>query len=474
MKKEIKLRIVLWGVFFLFLLFLFYKALSPFGNTGYVYQGDNEFISDMRPETRVNIKNDFQEIIGEPIYFSLRTSRKFDNALLEFDYKNNNKNIPVLEAGVLVDSVVWQHKMQNIENKHIDEIAASWEKIIGDNVFLFIRPGFNASSSYDNLISFEDNLPSIDEIAVYNYDLNYNYSIDSYSSSSEYFVVESDLRGPYQFYTYIKKEDLDFSFIFKDLNSNKDPDPVVINLYYREFLIDTFRLDDDGISEDIQEESEERNLLVRLPNLPEGVYKIELRVNNDIITESIRTKQNKLSFLNKVWLASSSENILLNTDSRMILAQTTNPESVQNIAIGSTTLEVKETFKQFSGLRKGSSTKMILEKGDIIIAGDGLFSFSEESLFDPKLKKVDRNFNPDQFNYIMSSYEGNKDSSEWRHAKIEFDLNEAYRENSKYGFMISAPGLRADDNIEDSIEIKNLKIHLEGKTLFEKIKDILN
>ncbi len=55
-------------------------------------------------------------------------------------------------------------------------------------------------------------------------------------------------------------------------------------------------------------------------------------------------------------------------------------------------------------------------------------------------------------------------------ATVELDIKHAYREDGKYSFMISVPGLKAEDKVNDNLEIYSLEVKLSGRTLWEKIK----
>ncbi|MDA3840134.1 MAG: hypothetical protein PF572_03515 [Patescibacteria group bacterium] len=474
----IKLRIILWHILVIAVLFFVYMAIVPSGHISYVYdlEKDSSFISKLSPRDRVEFPlGGAQKIIGDPVYFSLETPRKFNEAVLSIKYKNNNPlDNPIIEAGVLVDKTVWRYKLEPLDNHFLNYIYDEWAVFEGGGVSLFVNPN-NASSTYDSVDSFLANPPATREIAIYDYDLDIDYVLENYASSSGIKVFETDLRGPYQILAYIDNEDLYFDFSFIDVNKNKDDDEININLYFEDQLIDSGHLDDDGVKDDSGENSGLRNLRFDLVNMPKGVYKIELRVGDDIVTKSIETKQNKLSFLNKIWI--SDENISdfsVFTDSNIIYAQTSNPSSVQEIQFATSTFILGETFRQFSQELEASTTELIFEKGDIILAGNGVFSFNFDSLLNPNIKKIDSSFDlrNTEINYILADYEKPEKSGDYFTKEIKIDLAGAYRENSKYSFLISIPGLRVDDKINDSIEIDEIKVDLRGTDLLGKIKTI--
>lgn len=459
--------------------FFLYLAIVPSGKITYFYDftngdyqlaGANKFIGQLTPEEREEpIEDGSQKIIGDPVYFSLRTPRKFNKAKLTLEYKNESER-PLVEAGVLMDKIIWRYQLQPIENKIIDQLALIWNVVEKDGVMLLQR-----EKKYDTIENFLANLPPAEEIALYNYDFKKEFLIKNYEAGKVKQEINYSLRGTYQFYTYLKNEDLDFTFTFLDLNQNKDSDAVDVNLYYGDQLITSRHLDDDGVKTDNGEMKEVRSLNFFESNLPEGVYKVELRANDDVITKKITTSQSRVAFLNRIWLENENDkNISLYTDSQLINAQTINPGSLQNIKVGDKELEISSTYRQFSLMFENKVSEIKIAKGDVILSGSGVFSFNQGNLLDPNFKKVDESFsaNPIGINYILAGYRIPEEKDGWKTAQAEFDLNNAYREWNKDSFIISIPGLKADDEIDDSIEIKEIKLELEGKTLREKLNEI--
>ena len=97
---------------------------------------------------------------------------------------------------------------------------------------------------YQKIKDFLNNLPNINEIALYNYNLTKNIVLNNYAPKQEKRNISADLRGSYEFYTYIKNEDLDFLFKFSDLNKNKDKDNIDIIIYFQDKVIDSYAIND--------------------------------------------------------------------------------------------------------------------------------------------------------------------------------------------------------------------------------------
>ncbi len=474
----IKLRIVLWLTLSCVVSLLLYLAVIPTGHISYssAFIKKNFFIGELSPRDRVEFisptdKTKHAAIIGEPIYFSLYTPRRFNKAKLVLTYKRKSQEVnamPIIEAGVLVDKKIWRYDLKPLDNSIIDELARTWDVIREENLLLLQNPSLREASSseehYYRISKFiediQNNKIPLNQIALYNYNLDADYIWGYYQKQEKTRIIDYALRGSYQFYTYIKDETLDFKFVFTDINKNKDCDSIDINLYYRNKLIDWRHLDDDGDCLDDGQLSLERSLHFGVKDLPEGVYKIELRVNDDIITKNIETQQ-KIAFINNLRLAQDGhKNFLIYTDSPVIYVKTTHPSSLQTIKAGKKELKINETYKQFSATIASSSLKF--EHDGIIIAGKGVFAFSQNDLFNPSFVKVDNDFTLKQagVNYILAKYKIPTIKNGWQTAQAEFDISRAYRENYKYNFLISIPGLRADDSINDALIIKEAKIYL--------------
>jgi hypothetical protein len=471
----IKLRIFLWSLSGLVVLWLLYMAIVPNGKITYVqnFSGNNFFIQKLTPAERVEpIRNGTQKIVGNPVYFSLRTPRRFDSAKVEIKYKNNS-DLPIIETGVLADKTVWRYDTTPIENNIIDQLAATWYVTgKGDTVLL------QRQKRYNNVNDFLKKLPPQNEIALYNYDLQNKYLLPNYEPNDEGLATNYVLRGSYQFYTYIKNEELNFKLSFVDLNINKDKDPIDVYVYSDNKAIAAKRIEDNDIPENSNIVSAVKNLEFKINGLSEGVYKIEVKVNDDIATKKIETKQSKIAFINSVRLVDSNKsNIIMYTDSTQVSVQTINPSKLQTIFVNGKKTELNETYKQVDLVIGNNPVKEIkLAKDDVTLSGDGVFSFNRDELVNSNFKKINSKIDIDSsgINYILVDYHPSMQEGEWKMNTAKIDLGRAYREFNKYSFIVSIPGLKADDGINDNVEVDEIKVELEGTSLWEKIAKIFN
>ena len=486
---QVKFRLFLWLILACVLVFLLWQGIVPSGKINYSrdFEEENEsyFLRKLTPEERVSgIENGAQKIIGDPTYFFLRTPRRFEKAKLSITYKFQETKSPIgdlvslsiIEAGVLIDKDNWRFDIKPIENNILDKLSLAWERLEENGITLLQRSSSASSTKYLSVGEFINNPPALNRIAVYNYDQSFDYLISDYSSSTEELLLDKSLRGSFEIYTYLKEENLDYVFTFFDLNKSMGEDSIHVNLYYQDKIIDSFSLEDDGIVNDDNTKTEEHELKINLASLPEGVYKIEVVASDDIVTKKIKTKQGKIVFKNKLWLYEAGvEDLEILTNSQEIRIQTINPGSVQKILVNNIELDINETYKQFS-LKTGTSTSIInLSRDGMILAGDGFFALENDQLFYPEFRKVDNNldFNNTDIEYIIADYNKPVEVGDWKIAEVDFDLSNALREKGQYKFLISIPGLKSDDDIDDYIVLDEIRVELEGKSLWEKMKEFI-
>ncbi|MFH0840434.1 MAG: hypothetical protein V1865_00395 [bacterium] len=460
-----KIRLIFGLILLILLAWLVIMDIVPSGEITYKYSFSkySDFITKLHPNDRLLPEaSGEQKIIGDPVYFSLRTPRKFEKVRLSLKYKNEADNLPIISVGVLVDKMLWRYLMQPIENKFIDNLAKSWNVIKEDDLLLLQK-----DPKYSSIKDFLANLPERNRIALYNYDLkNYYYLADYQASVGG--TLPASLRGEYQIYTYIKNESLSFTFNFVDLNQNKDTDPIYIMLYdQNNKLLLQKELPDDGVAEITNQKTAERSLLLSSPSLSEGVYKIEVKVNDDILTKTLSTNQSKIAFKNKLWIAEGANNLQLYTDSASVSAQTINPASLQTIKVGADSLELLETYERFSIINHEPVKEISVLKGDLMITGNGVFAFSLSNLVNPAFKQVDHNFVVGDIQYILADYELPIEQDGWQERTVELDLSNAYREDDKNLFIISIPGLSDKDILADYIIISEIKAKVSGRSLRE-------
>lgn len=489
-KPERKLRILL--SFFLLLLILSFLLAKIIPGGEMVYRrdysrnffalGGQGFLSLLSPADRIDsTSSSYPRLLADPIYFSLFTPRSFDRVRLLVRYQDElSDKTPIIEAGLLKDKTVWRYQIKPIENKILDSL--NWSKLRQGALVLYQRLG-----ETEKLDNFLQNAASRNDLALYNYSLNKPFNLASYQPRQSSQVVASALRGPYQFYTYLDHESLNFNFYFQDLNQNYDlkgdgVSVVVSDLAGKEIF--SRDLPDDGEITDNGNLGPEKTFSLFLKDLPRGVYRVDVKTNDDLVTKKIVSTQSKLSFINKIWLEDKGSKALeVYTNSDYVRATAFGATGLQTLFFQAKAFEIDAPFQQFNFQIKNSKESspylLSVKPQALILENNGVFAFSPEALVDPSFLKIDNNWqDKSDINYILAEYETPQESGQDKLAILEFDLSDAYREKGKYGFMISIPGLYADNQnraalgLEPSyLQIKEIKAELSGKSLGEKIKE---
>jgi len=478
-----KFRLFLGLIFFILILFFLYLKVIPFGNITYSrdyvldLRSGKGFIYGFTPSERIDLKSgDGPRMIGDPIYFSLFTPRTFDKAKLTITYRDNlGLDTSVIESGVLADNIVWRYELKPIDNKALDYLMLRWHKSEG-NGYLFLQRNEDYSSPAEwekdlaqgELKACADGLEKC--LAVYNFSPNYNYQITNYQPSVP-LVLDKPLRGSHQFFVYLKNETLHLEFSLVDLNQDLKPAPIDIILSSGDKIITRQALADAN-PQPGSGKTEEKRVILEQKDLPAGVYKVEVKITNDMVIKKIVSSVDHLSFINKVWPVSNEGPLTIYTDANYLQAKALNPASLQTLKFAGRDFKLDEAYKQFyfktDSLAKDKEIKLV--KDDIVLENNGVFAWSSSSLFNPTLPKVDRFFSVNnKFNYIIADYKKPLEEEVLKTATAEFNLKGIYRENGKYSFIISVPGLKTEDGTDDNLEIYKIKIELEGRTLWQKI-----
>lgn len=470
-----KLRICLYSFLFLAIMVLAVFYFAPFGRATYRHDFSRQFFlgkgffHKFGPNERfVNNK-----IMGDPVYFYLNSPRNFSQAKLKIKYRispqalEDNKFINI-ETGVLIDKENWQYNLNPVFNNVLLDLSDSQNIQMENNLFFYQKN--NDFKNYQEFLENNNFLSS----AFYNYSFDYEYSLSNYqpSDDNEDLIIKN-IRGSHSFYVYLKDKNLkiDFSFLSKPRDrQNSLPKNMSIFVYYQDEVI--FSENNFFIDNDLE-------YSLNLPALPEGAYKIEVKTDDDVLIKSIKTPLSKLVFINKVWLDEQDAKFVLFSNKNNFRIKALESLCLGEIRINEDIFLIDKIFQQFNiNADKGDHNLDKLTKIDsgscgFLFENNGLFSFSEESFFDPTLSKLDEFTDIETIDFLLGNFKLPKKIGDYYVSEVDINLAGAIREKDGYNFIISAPFLK---NIIDSqyIEIKEIEIELIGKNLFTKIREKIN
>ena len=462
-----------------------YLKIVPSGAISYErswpghWQLGKDSIYDFKPAERLDLSSQFLKIVADPVYFSLLTSRGFDQAIVKIKYREHlGTSTPVIALGVLNNKLTEAYDLQPIQNDLVDDLRFSWPRLVDSDSLLILQ----AEQSYTNPEDFwsdleQDNLQNCPSgptscVALYNYSLPANYRLPDYAPLFP-LEINQPLRGSHQFYLYLKKTAWRLSFDFIDLNQDRAADPVTVNILQGDKIIASQTINDDNLAP-TSGKTEEKHLVMNGEAPQSGVYKVEVKIGSDMVIAKIVSSSNKLVFINRLWPVSGSGSVNLFTAGAYLGAQTANPASLGEIDISGKKFDLAKTNQSFLFPTGAGVSEIKLIKSDIVLENNSVFAFARENLFDPGFKKIDRYFSPvgSSIKYVIASYVRPLEDNGIKTAEAKFSLDGADRSDNKYTFLLSIPGLNGGADAKNYIEIEDLQISLSGKTWWQKIKSL--
>jgi hypothetical protein len=379
--------------------------------------------------------------------------------------------------GVLADNIVWRYDVKPVQNKILDSIKKEWLGLENGSIILLQR-----EKQYDNWVELESDLnkgqlkncpEGISKcLATYNYSPPVNYE-ENINKISAPLVIDTPLRGAHQFYVYLNAKSLSLELDFINIYPTETKKPVVVNLY--SVTEDNRLISSQSIDNNLSASaSVVKKINIDEENLIAGLYKVEIKIKDDTIIKKISSSADKLVFINKIWPVSANLPLSLWTDANYLQAKVYSPASRQTIEFAGKKYVLDNSAEQFDLMADSpSSTQEIkLIKDDVILENNGVFAFSREGLFNPAPINIDRFFKlSEDIKYIIADYEAPLNDTEdgFKVKSVEFNMKGVYRENNKVNFMISIPGLKKGATSSDYIEIKEIRLDFNGRSIWQKI-----
>lgn len=400
-------------------------------------------------------------VVGDPAYFHLRTSRRFSSAKVSVKYRFSPALDPARDylnvaGGVLLDQANWRYSLIPIFNSKLNGLADQWDLKPSGSLLLFQSdPKFSSPEDFVKSGDFSSAL-------FYNYDPDRDYLLDSYQADDRTIEL-SDLRGSYSFYTYLKEEDLkvDFSLLNDQVDEVQAVDLLV---YYRSQLI---------FSQNVSVASQALALNLSLSDLPEGVYRVEIKADDDLRTLKLKSFNSKLVFINRLWLDLPEAKLEVWSDKSNFKIKSWSAQNLGLVSINGQDFTLDKIYRQFDlkGEDQGLN-KLTAEFGGLLIENNGLLAPTAESFFDPRPQSLSSDSDWKGIDTVVANYRPAVFDGQYYRSEFDLDLSSAVYTSDGYRFIISAPFLSEPDSAR-YLEIEEIKIELQGATLMEKIKKMI-
>jgi hypothetical protein len=421
-----------------------------------------------------------QQVIDEPAYFTVEPPRHFDFVELEMVW--SNQSVPIVELGGSADKDGTQITLEPLQNLLIDQSV--WGRVEDGQVILLQR-----DQDFESVQDFLDNMPERDQIATYHYDLTKPYVLDNYWPTSWERTIDVSLRGSHQFKTYIKDETLSYQIAYQDMNRDDGSDPVRVFVYdqFNNPIIEVSTTDDDNIYGN-SNATGLHQIDLEVPGLPEGVYKVELRAGSDIFFRTITTTQQKMVFLNNMYLGdevgyqAEDRPVQFWTEAQNMTFTTHHADGAQKVEINDQELLIPEPYERYDFYagnddRQGVLSEIDSPQGDLIVYTDGHIAFDQDQYFNPDPVRLAWNTDLDALgvNYIIAEYETPSLVDGWYHKTVEFDTAWLYQNEGAWKFVLSTPGI---DDLQEEVWISEMNVTfirqpLTWSKLIQEIKERL-
>jgi len=367
--------------------------------------------------------------------------------------------------------------LEPLQNLLIEQ--SDWSRIEAEGVVLLQR-----GAMYDSIEQFVTNAPR-DQIATYHYDLDRPYTLAYYWPTFWQRTIDVSLRGSHQFKTYIKNETLNFDIAYQDMNREDGSDSVsvIVTDWTGAEVVRETMVDDNNIYGN-SNASGLHHVEIEVPDLAEGVYKVELRAGSDVFFRTITTTQQKMVFLNNVYLGdevgyrSEDRAVRFWTEAKNLTFQTHHADGAQEVSVAGQTVQIPEPYERYDHQVSGTGTVSVSSpQGDLIVYGDGHIAFDPNQYFNPDPVRLAWNTDLDALgvNYIIAEYEPPTLSDGWYQATVEFDTAWLVKEKDAWKFVLSTPGI---EDLQEELWVSEINVvfvrePLTWSKLIQEIKERL-
>lgn len=469
--------------------FVIYSNISPqefiysydIGSNNDNYLSPAKRISEKINESEINYRN----LTDQLVYFNIPIGKRTNKIDLEIKFKDNFPNNSNFLIGAK-DKEEWSYSYYTIYDKTIEELMKKYAYSQEGNLKLF---KLNKYSNDYTIEDFQTNPPQVKLATSLNITIP-EFKIENYQL--EDFTINTALRGTQTFYIYVK-DSLYIKVWKRDLNWYEKEDILNISLYdLNNKLIASEIIKDDGEEDKLTDKNNTREQTgeLHISELKEGVYKLELKNNNDMLITKIKLNQNKIILKGPIFLAQSGayfnnfeedSKIYFKTERPLeLVAQTWHDYALQTIFINNFESQINEELKIKKKAKKydleispsSNFYKIKSEKNDIKLTGPEFFSFTEDSWFNPfegkniqyknNLEYLEKNAD-----YVLIDYNSPKDENGWKIASLSLDIEKdnLYIKDDKLSMLLNTNHLNQNKN---DTKLNHIPIDWINITTFKK------
>lgn len=464
------------------LVWLSLRAAAPGGERVVTWSpGERSpFVQSLLPAERVSeVKKDWNgdayvTIQNEPVYFSaFAPSPDFSSVTVDVAFQP--RDAFALELGGMTNVAAYAFDFRALSNRAVEQLDWTVLPDLSNDraTMVFAKDDVRATES-----DFFKNMPNRAAIATYRITLPGVYREPSYVPLGRAQTFHVSLRGSHEYLTYIKNEPFSLTLTYHDINRTFGEDNGFVRVVNEagETMREVAIVDDGNSSQD--QRYALQTLTIEGRDWSEGVYRVILSGTSDVMWRTIVTTQRYVTFKNRLFIGDDvgylPEDRITDflTNSASVTLETFHADSAQHVTIGSQQVLIPKSHEKHSVMiADGGIVQGRTDAGDVKITGDGKFSLSRASFFDPdpRTLTVTTNLDDPAVRYLVASVPPvSVESDGWRRAATTFDLAALEQENGAYKFALSLPGFMADQHTVDIHSI-NMTFHKAPMSLAEAV-----
>ena len=409
---------------------------------------------------------DYRNLKDALVYSTIRILHKTNKIEIGIRLKDN---FPIDSKGFYIGAQYkegWNYAYKPIYLPYL-KLSENTKYIQEDNKTLYFLN--NDFPQFNKIGEFLNNIPNNSTIAT-NLNLKEKpIKIENYTPGN--LDIRVALRESHSFYFYAK-DNIYLTIEKQDINWYESEDDLIIKIYDIEGnIIKEDKIPDDGIKIKSAEQGKPQGKRIKIDDIKEGVYKMDLVNNGDLIIRRIKINQKKLVVNKRVFLADSKvykletkpvklyTKINKNTEINFL---TYHSEGLQDVIINKKSYKILERHKTIKiPINKSNNIQEIITtQNDIIISSDNYYSFTKDSYFDPISYKIVSLENYKIADYLYTDYKEPEKDGEWLIGKTIFDIKDVYVKNGKLSIMLNAKHLSDARYKEYTIPVDWIKVIL--------------
>lgn len=308
-------------------------------------------------------------------------------------------------------------------------------------------------------------------------------------------LINTVLRGEHTFWTYVSNGLLELAVTKQDLNWYEGPDELKIGVYsLSERLEGSTIIPDDGDESDSHQRGTLQSESLRIHDLEQGAYRIELKGWHDLLINGIEINQEKLVVDKKLYLGEIN---VVYFEGRLIVNpvslygrnfrgdelkfRTWHNAGLQRVTIRDrsfyTEVNVNKLETEFNTTLEVGSYQLIVLKQDILIESNGYYSFTPNSFFLPKRCEVvdleyDLSWVRENADYMIIDYKDYAPPVEdngWLVAQATWKREDLFIEDNKLSFCFNVPQLGQTEEQDRNIPVDWIEIKLKILPIWGRI-----